>query len=96
MNTDHITQRIQQLTLERSTLEASHNALSLANQKANQDFQKKAVENQTRYAQMTGAIAELQKLVQPKGDNNHDDSIPTLNLSDRIAHVCAGEQPESR
>ena len=81
---------------ERAALEIQHHAEFQANQKTNQEFQKKATENQTRYAQITGGIAELQRLLKTQGDNNHDDSIPTLNFGDRIAHVCAGEQPESR
>lgn len=84
-----IEERIQELTNERNAIEIGH-------QKLNQEFNKKAAENQTRYAQITGGIAELQRLLQNKGENNHDDSIPTLNIGDRIAHVCAGQQPESR
>ena len=83
------------MTAERQQLESIHDAMIQQNQKTNQEFQQQVMKNQTRFAQLTGGITELQKLLEIKGDNN-DDSIPTLNLSDRIAHVCAGEQPESR
>lgn len=85
-----------QLTIEQKALEIAHNAASIENQKSNQEFQQQAVKNQTRYAQITGGIAELKRLLKQQGDNNHDDSIQPFNISDRIAHVCAGEQPESR
>jgi len=98
MNNEQIEGRIAVLISERSVLESAHNAMVQQNQKINQEFQQQVVQNQTRFAQISGAITELQKLVQPstQKDNNHDDSIPTLNLGDRIAHVRAGEQPESR
>jgi hypothetical protein len=95
MNTEQIVDRIREMTAERQQLESIHDAMIQQNQKTNQEFQQQVMKNQTRFAQLTGGITELQKLLEIKGDNN-DDSIPTLNLSDRIAHVCAGEQPESR
>lgn len=93
---DEILSKIQELMIERAALEQAHAGLIRGNQKMNQEFQERVVKNQTRYAQLTGAITELQKLVNPKGENNHDDSIPTLNIGDRPAHVRIGEQSESR
>jgi hypothetical protein len=93
-----IKERIQTLVAERNTIEIQHNAECKANQKANQDFQQKATENQTRYAQLTGGIAELQKLIaeQPKKGTNNDNSIPTPDLGDRVTDVCLSEQPQGR
>jgi hypothetical protein len=94
MNTQ-IENRIRILTAECKNLESTHNIMVQENQKLNQEFQQQVMKNQTRFAQLTGGITELQKLLETKGENN-DDSIQSLNLSDRIAHVCAGEQPQSR
>lgn len=92
-----IKERIQALILERNAIETQHNAEYRANQKANQDFQQKATENQTRYAQLTGGIAELQKLItEPKKGTNHDNSIPTPDFSNRAVDVCLSEQPQGR
>jgi hypothetical protein len=90
---EEIEHRIKQMLLERNAIEINHEALIEQNRKTNQEFQQKVVQNQTRFAQLTGGILELQKLVKPKGDNN-DNRIPTLSSSNRLADVCAGEQPE--
>jgi hypothetical protein len=90
MNTDHINNRIQELTAEMKILEQTHNALVEAHQKRTQEFQQQAVQNQARFAQIQGALTELQNLKQPIGDNNHDDSIPTSDRSDRTLNVRAG------
>lgn len=95
MNNEQIENRIKGLTAERASLESAHNALVQQNQKLNQEFQQTVMQNQTRFAQLTGAITELQQLVRSEGDN-HDNSFPTLSRSDRIADVRVGQQSESR
>jgi hypothetical protein len=91
-----IKERIQALILERNAIETQHNAEYRANQKANQDFQQKATENQTRYAQLTGAIAELQKLLPQPTNNNHDNLPTTPSLHNRTVDVCPVEQSQDR
>jgi hypothetical protein len=87
---EQIEARIKELTLERKSLEISHNALVEQNQKVNQEFQQQVLQNQTRFAQITGAITELQKLIKPKGENNNDNLPTTLNLDHRPSDVCVG------
>ena len=96
--TMNIQARIDELMSERSELEGFHSGLVAGNQKMNQEFQQAVVKNQTRFAQITGAIIELQKLVpQPtQKDNNHDHSIPTPDFSDRTADVRPCEQSQGR
>ena len=84
------------MMLERSNLEIQHNADCKANQKINQDFQQKATENQTRYAQLTGGIAELQKLLPQPTNNNHDNLSTTPSLHNRTVDVCPVEQSQDR
>jgi uncharacterized protein involved in exopolysaccharide biosynthesis len=67
-----IEQRITELTTERARLNAAHSELVQQNQRMNQDFQQKIVANQTRYAQLTGAIDELRHMTNgqtPSTDN---------------------------
>jgi hypothetical protein len=92
MNTETIEQRIRVLTTERQGLEAAHNTLVQQNQKTNQEFQQEVVKNQTRFAQLTGGITELQKLLEPnERTDNHDNRIPTLDRSDRTLDVRVGQ-----
>lgn len=70
MDKQQIENRIKGLTAERASLEATHNALVQQNQQLNQEFQQKVVLNQTRFAQLSGAIAELTQLITPVGTNN--------------------------
>lgn len=97
MNTEQIENRIKGLTAERSSLEASHNALVQENQKINQEFQRTVSENQTRFAQLTGAINELKLLMQPTAEttnertDNHDNSIPITDRRNRPVNVRAGK-----
>ena len=88
--------RIDELMRERNELELFHSGLIAGNQKMNQDFQQAVIKNQTRFAQITGAITELQKLVeQPtQKDTNHDHRISIADLRNRIADVRPCEQPE--
>ena len=68
-----IEQRITELTSERARLNAAHGELVQQNQRMNQEFQQKIVANQTRYAQLTGAIDELRHMTNgqtaPSTDN---------------------------
>jgi seryl-tRNA synthetase len=57
-----IEQRITELTTERARLKDAHTELVQQNQRVNQDFQQRIVQNQTRYAQLTGAIDELKHM----------------------------------
>jgi hypothetical protein len=90
-----VSDRIKGLTAELHALEASHNAMVQENQKINQQFQAQVGQNQTRYAQLQGAIAELNQLKQTK-DNNNDNSIPTPSRSHRTANVRLSQQPKGR
>jgi hypothetical protein len=99
MNTDHqVETRIKELIAERTSLESVHNAMVQQNQKANQEFQQQVVLNQTRFAQITGAITELGKLLDNlnQGNTHHDDCIPTPDLGDRAIDVRLSEQPQGR
>jgi predicted nucleic acid-binding Zn-ribbon protein len=55
MTTEQLTERIQKLQDEQNTLTVSHDRMV-------QQFQKTTAANQTRFAQLTGAIAELTDL----------------------------------
>jgi hypothetical protein len=89
MTTELIKDRIAELEAERALLETTHNAQYQQNQKMNQEFQQQAVKNQTRYAQLSGAILELKKLITPTQGDNHDNLPTTLNLDHRASDVCA-------
>jgi glutaredoxin 2 len=98
MNAEIIHARIRELTLERRALQINHDALVQKNQKDNNEFQAEVTKNQTRFAQLTGGITELQKLIETinEGNNHNDNSIPTPGLGDRTVDVCARQQPEGR
>lgn len=69
---ERIENRIRELTGEQQNLEAGHNAMVQQNQKLNQEFQQATVKNQTRFAQLTGAITELRQLMngqKPSAEN---------------------------
>jgi len=87
--------RINGLTAELQSLEATHNRMVQENQQIQQQFQAQVAQNQTRYAQLQGAIAELNQLKKTKESNN-DNSIPTSNRSHRAANVRLGGQPQGR
>jgi glutaredoxin 2 len=95
---EQIQERITELVNERNTLEAAHNAMVQQNQKINQEFQQQVVQNQTRFAQISGALRELQQLVQPstQKDNNHDNLSPTPSLHNRTADVRPVKQSQDR
>lgn len=96
MDTQKIEDRIQALMIERSSLEQSHAGMIRGNQRMNEEFQQQVVKNQTRFAQITGAITELQQLVKPQKDTNNDNLSPTPNSHHRLADVCAVQQSENR
>lgn len=87
MNNKQIENRIRELTAERQSLESAHNAMVQQNQKFNQEFQQQVAQNQSRFAQITGAITELQKLMDDlnQGNSRHEDGIP--DPSDRVLKV---------
>jgi hypothetical protein len=95
METKLIEERIKGLGAELAHLESSHNAMVQENQKMNETFRMQVAKNQTRYAQIQGAITELQTLIKPKGNNN-DNSIPTSSRSHRAANVRLSQQPQGR
>jgi predicted nucleic acid-binding Zn-ribbon protein len=55
MTTEQLDERIKKLQDEQTTLQVSHERMV-------QQFQKTTAANQTRFAQLTGAIAELTDL----------------------------------
>jgi predicted nucleic acid-binding Zn-ribbon protein len=92
MTIEQLQQRIQMHRSELAILQASHDKMVA-------DFQSQVGKNQSRFAQLTGAIAELEQLVktiqQKKEDPN--DNIPTsTDLGDRFAHVRPGIESENR
>jgi hypothetical protein len=90
MDNRQIEERIAALTKELLALEESHNAMVKQNQQATQEFGQKVAKNQTRYAQIQGALVELKQLIKTKGNNN-DNSIPTPSRSHRAANVRVSE-----
>jgi hypothetical protein len=90
-----IEERIKALTAELNALQGTHDTMVQQNQQGQQQFQQQVAKNQTRYAQLQGAIAELQQLQKTEGINN-DNSIPASNRSHRTAHVRTSQQPQSR
>jgi hypothetical protein len=60
--------RIAALTSEQRMLEVAHNQMVKRNHKLNEEFQQEVTKNQTRFAQISGGIHELQQLLQ--GENN--------------------------
>jgi hypothetical protein len=101
-DTQRIERRIGELALEKRVLEDTHAFMIRQNQEMNQEFQKQVINNQTRFAQIAGGVAELRKLLhtpdeQPtQKDTNHDNLSPTLNLHNRTADVCPVEQSQDR
>lgn len=81
-------QRIQMHQAELAGLQERHDKMVSA-------FQAEVGKNQSRFAQLNGAIAELTELVKLKGDNN-DDSIPTPDLGDRAFDVRPCGQSQGR
>lgn len=65
-----IEDRIKGLTAELKALEASHNAMVQEQQKKEQQFREKVAANQTRFANLTGAIEELKNLSFEPSENN--------------------------
>ena len=70
-----IQDRIKGLTAELRALEASHNSMVQENQQSQQKFQAQVGQNQTRYAQLTGAIGELQHMLKPEGSKNNEPKL---------------------
>jgi len=68
-----IEERIVALTKEILTLEETHNAMVKQNQQDTQQFQQQVAKNQTRYAQIQGALVELKQLLKPEGNNDEPD-----------------------
>jgi TolA-binding protein len=86
MNTELLQQRIQMHKSELAILQATHDKMVA-------DFQVQVGKNQSRFAQLNGAIAELEQLQQTieQEKENQNDNIPTLtDLGDRLTHVCPG------
>jgi hypothetical protein len=73
MDNRQIEERIAALTKELLALEESHNAMVKQNQQATQEFGQKVAKNQTRYAQIQGALVELKQLLKPEGNNDEPD-----------------------
>lgn len=78
-----IQERIKGLTAELRALEATHNGLVQENQQVNEQFRQKVVANQTRFANLQGAIEVLKGLQEPEGKNNEPKTDHPLS-SDRI------------
>jgi hypothetical protein len=93
-----IEDRIQTLMMEQAALEHSHVEMVRSHQKMNDQFQTQVVKNQTRFAQIAGAITELKKLVpQPTQKDNNNDNLPTTpDFHNRVADVCPSGQSEDR
>jgi hypothetical protein len=91
MTTEHLQQRIQMHKSELAILQASHDKMVA-------DFQAQVAKNQSRFAQLTGAIAELEQLVQTiqQKKENPNDNIPIIaDLGNRPAHVRTGIESEN-
>jgi FPC/CPF motif-containing protein YcgG len=91
-------QRIRDLQAELFMLRTTHDQSVLAYQQTEQKFKEEVEQNQKRFQQLSGAVAELRRLEQTiqKKETNHDNSIPTPDLGDRAFNVCVSEQPEGR
>jgi hypothetical protein len=57
-----IDERITELQIERATLQQNHDAMIAAHQEAAKQFQERVAQNQARFQQIAGAIAELEAL----------------------------------
>ena len=98
MDTQKIEDRIQALMMELAALEHSHGEMVRGHQKMNEEFQQQVVKNQTRFAQITGAVTELTKLVQqPTQKEPNNDNLPTSpNRHHWPVDVCPVEQSQDR
>lgn len=76
MNKEQIERRIETLMQERTSLEHFHYQLVMKKTRDDQVFQQQVVQNQNRFAQIQGAMAELKALAMQQ-ENNHAD--PQLN-----------------
>lgn len=81
-----IQDRIKGLSAELRALEATHNVMVQENQKVNEEFRQKVAQNQTRYANLQGAIEELKNLQKPEGKND-DEKIDHPLSGDRIREL---------
>jgi hypothetical protein len=96
MNTDQIDKRIKDLNAEQKNLEQAHTALVQEQQQRNQEFQQRAIENQTRFAQIQGALAELFQLKQTKGENNEPTDTGSSTATERTSDRIPGNPRRSR
>lgn len=69
-----IQERIGQLRIELASLEVSHDRLVRDFNQHQQEFQQKVTANQSRFSQITGAIAELTELLQIQ-ENEHKTGV---------------------
>jgi hypothetical protein len=69
-----IEERINKLTIEQGNLQHQHDAMVKHNQLMNQEYQQRVIKNQTRFAQIAGAIEELSKL---RNGENQQQEKPT-------------------
>jgi uncharacterized protein involved in exopolysaccharide biosynthesis len=60
--TTGIDERIKELLLEKAVLQQTHEQMVAAFQQQQQEFQRRVAENQNRFQQIQGALAELEKL----------------------------------
>lgn len=67
--TKHIEERIQALTLEQQALQTNHENMVKMNQQSNREFQEQVVKNQTRFAQIMGALNELNQLKETNNES---------------------------
>jgi hypothetical protein len=91
MTTQQLEQRIQMHRNELALLQQNHDKMVA-------DFQAQIGKNQSRFAQLTGAIAELEQLIQTiqQQKENPNDNIPTpTDLGNRLTHVCPGIESEN-
>jgi CHASE3 domain sensor protein len=72
-----IEERISKLTAEQQNLDIIHNSMVKQNQRMNQEFNQQVIKNQTRFAQITGAIEELSKLRNGASADNQPQEKPT-------------------
>ena len=57
-----IAERITELQIERAALQQNHDAMIAAHQETVKVFQERVAQNQNRFQQIAGAIAELEAL----------------------------------
>jgi hypothetical protein len=91
LTTQQLQQRIAVHRSELAILQANHDKMVA-------DFQAQLGKNQSRFAQLTGAIAELEQLVQTiqqKKENQNDNISTSTDLGNRFANVCPGIESEN-